>query len=342
MSKYVRPRKPAAGGFTLIELLVVIVILGILAALLTPALMAAREQARQSLCLNHQKELSGAILIYEGSAGHFPGFVNLIPGYNYAVSGGSPVLTWCEVVLPQIGREDLWKGDGLWPPPIGTGSTGFRSCYFPSVKLSPFICPDDGNASALGITAPLTYIVNSNICNNRLLSLTGSVVDVMVSKLQKSTRTLLLGEGPMPKPTWNLGGLKLLPPPTTSVPDTTRQWNWGTQAPFSVLLYTDYTWNPPQYFPPLNLTFTWSPGATHQPNLSLTYLFANPPNHPGVYVVTFCDGHAEKLAADVDCLTISTRVDAPFPEVPQRGQSPGSIPMGRRPGRAFAKRPGIA
>ena len=241
MSKYVRPGKPAGGGFTLVELLVVIAIIGMLAALLTPALMAARERARQTICLNHQKELSGAILLFESSAGHFPGFVNAIPGYQYPNAAGNPVLNWCEVVLPQIGREDLWAGNG--------GTTGFRTGNFSSVTLSPFVCPDDSNAST--IAAPLTYIVNSNICGNRLLSLSGSVVDVMVSQLEKPTRTLLLGEGPMPPPP--SPPLPVLPPQPPSSPDFTRQWNWSDTKK----LYADYA-PTPTYCPPLNMTFTWS------------------------------------------------------------------------------------
>ena len=285
MSKYVRPGKPAGGGFTLVELLVVIAIIGMLAALLTPALMAARERARQTICLNHQKELSGAILLFESSAGHFPGFVNAIPG-NY-VSGGT-LLNWCEVVLPQIGRQDLWNGDGLWPPPTGTGITGFRTGVFSAVKISQFICPDDGNASALGVAAPLSYIVNSNICDNRVLP--GSVVDVMVSQLKKPTRTLLLGEGPMP----NSPGVMVAGPWTFPLLSTT--YNLASPPPA-----------------PANLAFTWSPGSSlvHLP--SLTQLFVNPPYHPSVYIATFCDGHAETLSTDADCSTISTRVDGAMP-----------------------------
>ena len=235
-------------------------------------------------------------MLFESSAGHFPGFVNAIPGYQYPNAAGNPVLNWCEVVLPQIGREDLWAGNG--------GTTGFRTGNFSSVTLSPFVCPDDSNASA--IAAPLTYIVNSNICGNRLLSLSGSVVDVMVSQLKKPTRTLLLGEGPMPPPP--SPPLPVLPPQPPSSPDFTRQWNWSDTKK----LYADYA-PTPTYCPPLNMTFTWSPGSSLVHLSSLTQLFVNPPYHPSVYIATFCDGHAETLLTDADCSTISTRVDGAMP-----------------------------
>ncbi len=50
-----------ATGFTLIELLVVIAIIAILAALLFPRLLAAREKGRQTACMNNQRQLAMAI-----------------------------------------------------------------------------------------------------------------------------------------------------------------------------------------------------------------------------------------------------------------------------------------
>lgn len=73
----------ARRGFTLVELLVVIAIIGVLIALLLPAVQAAREASRRATCTSQMKQIGLACLLYEEQKGHFPpAYTNaeLIPG----------------------------------------------------------------------------------------------------------------------------------------------------------------------------------------------------------------------------------------------------------------------
>ena len=66
------PDSAASRGFTLVELLVVIAIIGILIAMLLPAVQSVRESARRVQCMNNIRQLSLAALNYESAHMHFP------------------------------------------------------------------------------------------------------------------------------------------------------------------------------------------------------------------------------------------------------------------------------
>jgi prepilin-type N-terminal cleavage/methylation domain-containing protein len=90
-------------GFTLVELLVVIAIIGVLVALLLPAVQAAREAARRSQCLNNLKQLGLACHNYEDTEGRLPPAGDaVLQGTNTATG-----LSWLAVILPYMEGTNL-------------------------------------------------------------------------------------------------------------------------------------------------------------------------------------------------------------------------------------------
>lgn len=103
-------------GFTLVELLVVIAIIGILVALLLPAVQAAREAARRNQCQNNLKQLGLAFINHEGSFKFFPsgGWGYLWTGDPDMGSGESQPGGWAFSILPFLEETSVsLVGKGL-------------------------------------------------------------------------------------------------------------------------------------------------------------------------------------------------------------------------------------
>jgi prepilin-type N-terminal cleavage/methylation domain-containing protein len=105
-------RKPAGRGFTLGELLVVIAIIGLLVALLLPAVQAARESARRSTCQGHLYQLGLALQNYANTHLQLPPASTSPVDFgvwNYAADPSVHLHSWAGMLLPYVEEQSLWR-----------------------------------------------------------------------------------------------------------------------------------------------------------------------------------------------------------------------------------------
>lgn len=115
-------------AFTLVELLVVIAIIGILVALLLPAVQAAREAARRMSCTNNLKQIALALHNYHDTQRKFPPS-GILHGDRGTLSGGRTIYTtpyhhtWLVMILPYLEQTALHDQINMTYP-IWIGPTG--------------------------------------------------------------------------------------------------------------------------------------------------------------------------------------------------------------------------
>jgi prepilin-type N-terminal cleavage/methylation domain-containing protein len=291
--KRTRERGPKR-GFTLVELLVVIAIIGVLVALLLPAIQAARESARKTQCANNLKQIGVGIQAYVAHHQSFP------PGYISEVQedhdDGGPGWSWGAIIMPYLEEAALRKQFEL------TDSIRKNNVRLTSVPI--FICPSDGEFQPIiDIPSKSSTLIICKMAAANYVASAGTVRPTC--KVCRDYFDGVFGRNRTIKPKELLDGLSK----TLAVGERASHWSraaiWGAVPNSKVL---DNQW-PGRYAagPAYVLGTTFHKGfnielATdemeHGTEETYAESFGSP--HPGGCFFMFCDGGVRFVRDDVD------------------------------------------
>ena len=135
-------------GFTIVELLVVITIIGLLMALLLPAVRRVRDNARRVQCVNNLRQLGTASLNFASQKQYFPGYVSELPLRGQT---NTMLASWFTQLLPMADGNDKYEAmqEGMFDP---------------TTYLATAVCPTDVPDTP---NKPfLSYVINSGYWDN--------------------------------------------------------------------------------------------------------------------------------------------------------------------------------
>lgn len=236
-------------GFTLIELLVVIAIIAILAAILFPVFVNAREKARQTTCLSNMKQLGAAFKMYlDDSNSRYPCSASV---YDQWTHPRDPKGAW-------IWFKGTWPGNWDWPPQTPwqwrVDPSGGSLWRYTNKSRMLYICPSDAHSNSKRCTLyggfGLSYCVNQSIFEVQdgygeqspktpMVDANGQIIPkscqpALESEIVKSTKTVLLadtGDG-------SLNDFAKTPAPPGGrdhmTPSTDGVYGWFLEAPTAV------------------------------------------------------------------------------------------------------------
>ncbi|MDD3587924.1 MAG: DUF1559 domain-containing protein, partial [Thermoguttaceae bacterium] len=152
-------------GFTLIEVIVVIAILGLLMAILIPAIQSAREASRRTVCMNNQRNIASALMQYQTAKKKFPMGLNIVPlrqenkstvnyrGQQFLLNQTYTVAAWHVMIMPYMDQVAVW--DNLTQATDNTTDESIRKPN--NIILPTFWCPSAGTQQA----GQLSYVANA-------------------------------------------------------------------------------------------------------------------------------------------------------------------------------------
>lgn len=277
-------------GFTLVELLVVIAIIGVLIALLLPAVQQAREAARRSSCQNQLKQLGLAMHNYHGTYNSLPYGYLATPA---SVSSDPNVsgLGWLKAMLPFVEQDNLneqWNYNSVYHG--GTNLTLIRT------TIPNFLCPSDSPTQTWNSVPNYNYACNLGTTDlNRTNPLNG--VAYWASPFEargKINRFSALTDG--------LSQTMLIAEVRQGqVANDLRGLIWYGQHVGFMTHYGPNTSSPDQSQASFCQNTAMAP--LGMPCISGTPLFSARSRHPGGVQTTFGDGSVSFIAETIDIVT---------------------------------------
>lgn len=296
------------GGFTLVELLVVIAIIGILVALLLPAIQAAREAARRTQCTNKLKQLGLAFLNYESAKkqlplAYTPNYVPSASSPNLAgpcpgmpvsnpVTNGKPKHFVLTFILPYLEYQALYDRIDIvardWNSTSASPTKGTINNDAVKVDIPDFICPTAENRPNTYTTDYYTMvdILDAPYCAIEPSLKSRRSVDRLLGLLQDTPTSLK-------KCTDGLSKTFMF------FESAGRPINWdSSRRPLPAAMTSEYQWADPAVYA------VW--GNSKDPLCTLNVIM-NCNNYQGLY--SFHSGGGNQLMGDGSVTFLSENVD---------------------------------
>ncbi|MBX6315629.1 MAG: DUF1559 domain-containing protein [Isosphaeraceae bacterium] len=286
-------------GFTLIELLVVIAIIGVLIALLLPAVQSAREAARRAQCINNLKQIGLAMHNYADANGTLP------PGRNACCWG-----TWTVFVLPYVEQHPMynaWNFGSNVSDPKGVLLTygSAPNTTVSRTRVMAYTCPSDTPNSLYGTMPMYNYGVNYGNTGlgqqGNLNGVTfggapfGDLMSVGTFGFQAITdgtsQTLLMAE--VVQGQGNVNG----------VSDIRGFACWGDASGFEAYLAPNSTF-PDVIYTPSHCLYPYqqNPPCIGTPSSTAPSMYGSRSRHPGGVNVAMCDGSVRFIKNSISLL----------------------------------------
>lgn len=298
-------------AFTLVELLVVIAIIGMLVALLVPAVQMAREAARRATCVNNLKNVSTACMNFITSKDRFPDVVTK----NQAPMAGTNIYAgWIPQMLPYLERNDLYSAYTT-----NANATGPRA-----ELVEILVCPSDFKLR-MNSPDPLSYLINAGMpdfddttkktsldwewngvaFDNQFKGTSANPktpVRITLDDLNRAdgtSRTILLGEHEGADCTeYGIDGYTHWASVHANLGTHAQNqddWKWRMGLTWRIT-------NPPSYAPPVPIGAQLQTGLGQAAGAALArqFAFARPGStHPGIFHVAMCDGTVKQLSNEI-------------------------------------------